>query len=151
MHAMTLLFLLLAIAVVCAALLVASGRGDPLPEPVRDLAPVRVPPSGELTTEDLDRARFPVVLRGYRMADVDALVDRFREQLRPPAPEGPADEGELPPGEGDADQLVLLPVAEEAEPAPAPAPVVAEEPEPAPAPVPPGAEDAADRPPRDAE
>lgn len=47
----------------------ADDAGDGLPE-------------GRLSAEDLERARFPLAFRGYRMADVDAVLDRLRGDLR---------------------------------------------------------------------
>ena len=39
-----------------------------------------VPADGPLTAEDLRRVRFPLAFRGYRMAEVDALLDRLAEE-----------------------------------------------------------------------
>jgi len=60
---------------------VAAGRGGAMSESDRDLPPPRVPDDGPLTAQDLRRARFPLALRGYRMADVDALLSRVATQL----------------------------------------------------------------------
>ena len=60
---------------------VAAGRGGAMPENDRDLPPSRVPEDGPLTAEHLRRVRFPLALRGYRMADVDALLSRLASQL----------------------------------------------------------------------
>ena len=60
---------------------VAAGRGGAMPENDRDLPPSRVPESGSLTAEHLRRVRFPLALRGYRMADVDTLLSRLASQL----------------------------------------------------------------------
>jgi DivIVA domain-containing protein len=38
-------------------------------------------PDGELTAEELPRVRFSLALRGYRMSEVDAFVERVRAQL----------------------------------------------------------------------
>jgi len=38
-------------------------------------------PAGDLRGEDLNRARFGLAFRGYRMAEVDAVLDRLRDQL----------------------------------------------------------------------
>lgn len=86
MLGMTVPLLILALAVICATLAVAMGKGDPMPEVVRDLPPMRVPADSHgavrtLDLADLDRVRFPVVLRGYRMAAVEAVLDRLRDQL----------------------------------------------------------------------
>ncbi|HEX4471753.1 MAG TPA: DivIVA domain-containing protein, partial [Nocardioides sp.] len=50
---------------------------------------------GPVTADDLRRIRFPVAFRGYRMAEVDALLDRLAEEREaadagPPATESPA-------------------------------------------------------------
>ncbi|NHC13186.1 DivIVA domain-containing protein [Motilibacter sp. E257] len=74
------LFLLLALGVLAAIALVAAGRGDGLSEAEPDVAPVALP-SGALTPVDLAEVRFPSALRGYRMADVDAVLDRVAGEL----------------------------------------------------------------------
>jgi DivIVA domain-containing protein len=59
---------------------VAAGRGTPM-DPAYDDAPDSlVPAEGPLTADDLRRVRFPIALRGYRMAEVDALLDRLAEE-----------------------------------------------------------------------
>ena|SRR5690348_17353872 len=60
---------------------VAAGRGGAMPENDRDLPPSRVPEDGPLTAQHLRSVRFPLALRGYRMADVDALLSRVASQL----------------------------------------------------------------------
>ena len=60
---------------------VAAGRGGVMPDDDRDLPPSRVPDSGPLTAAHLRAVRFPLALRGYRMADVDALLSRLASQL----------------------------------------------------------------------
>ncbi len=39
-------------------------------------------PSGPLQADDLADARFPLAFRGYRMADVDAVLARLADDLR---------------------------------------------------------------------
>lgn len=39
-------------------------------------------PEDELSDADLERLRFDVGLRGYRMSQVDGVVDRLRRELR---------------------------------------------------------------------
>ena len=66
---------------------VAAGRGAPLAPVDDDDPPPGVPPTGPLSAGDLRRVRFPLAMRGYRMADVDALLDRLaaeRETHDPP-------------------------------------------------------------------
>ena len=85
---------------------VASGRGGPL-APAGDDDPVPDLPDGELSAADLRRVRFPLALRGYRMADVDALLDRLaREREAGPAPHPTRDPQDAPapePGRGTAE------------------------------------------------
>ncbi len=76
---------------------VAAGRGGVMAEDDRDLPPSRVPETGELTGEHLRSARFPLALRGYRMAEVDALLSRLATQLE--------DESGGPSRADDADPL----------------------------------------------
>ena len=77
---MPVVFLLLALGVLAAIALVAAGRGDALAEAEPDVRPVGLP-DDELTPGDLAAVRFPAVLRGYRMADVDAVIERAAAEL----------------------------------------------------------------------
>lgn len=73
---------------------VASGRGRGL-EPVYDDRPdALVPAEGPVGAADLRRVRFSLAFRGYRMSEVDALLDRLAAQLEaaPPSAQAPADE-----------------------------------------------------------
>jgi DivIVA domain-containing protein len=56
-----------------------------------------VPASGPLTGEDLRRVRFSLAFRGYRMSEVDALLDRMATDLELRQSSEAADEGEQPP------------------------------------------------------
>lgn len=67
-----------------AVAVVAAGRGAPLSEAYDDRVDATVPADGPVTADDLRRVRFPLAFRGYRMQEVDALLDRLateREQL----------------------------------------------------------------------
>ena len=66
---------------------VATGRGGELTEERPDRPDLRVPEGRPVTAEDLEEVRFTTALRGYRMDEVDALLDRLAEQLR--AQQGP--------------------------------------------------------------
>ena len=82
--------------------LVAAGRGAPMVEEYDDRPDAEVPAEGPLDAEDLRRVRFSVVLRGYRMSEVDALLDRLateREASNGPAP-GDPEQKWPPPSEG---------------------------------------------------
>jgi DivIVA domain-containing protein len=56
---------------------VAAGKGAPLAEVYDDRPDALVPATGPLTGDDLRRVRFSIALRGYRMSEVDALLDRL--------------------------------------------------------------------------
>lgn len=60
--------------------LVAAGRGAPMVEEYDDRPDVVVP-AGEVRGHDLRGVRFAVTFRGYRMSEVDALLDRLADQL----------------------------------------------------------------------
>ena len=65
----------------------AAGRGAPLEEVYDDRPDAVVPATGPLGADDLRRVRFTIALRGYRMSEVDALLDRLAtERERGPAP-----------------------------------------------------------------
>jgi len=90
----------LAILVVLAmggVAVVAAGRGAPL-SPAYDDSPDTLVPAGRpIGADDLRRVRFPLAVRGYRMAEVDALLARLADELEQaraerPAGEGPTDE-----------------------------------------------------------
>ena len=77
-----LILLLVAVAVVGVAAAVAVGRVQGgLDEPVRSRRDNALP-DGRLDESDLARARFSVGLRGYRMDEVDAALDRVQAELR---------------------------------------------------------------------
>ena len=46
-------------------------------------------PGGPLAAQDVRRVRFGVTLRGYRMSEVDALLERLAAQLDEQAPAAP--------------------------------------------------------------
>lgn len=61
--------------------LVAAGRGKPMTEVYDDRPDALVPSQGPLLGGDLRRVRFTLALRGYRMSEVDALLERLAAQL----------------------------------------------------------------------
>jgi DivIVA domain-containing protein len=77
---MTWLFAALVIVVMGGIAVVAAGRAGSMP-PAYDDSPDVVLPDGPLRPEDLRKVRFPLALRGYRMAEVDELLDRLATQL----------------------------------------------------------------------
>ncbi|MFZ2503722.1 MAG: DivIVA domain-containing protein [Nocardioides sp.] len=89
---------------------IAAGRGDGLAPAYDDRPDALVPAAGALRGEDLRSVRFSLAFRGYRMGEVDALLDRLATQLEsdgtPADREGmPAatQAGELSEGSGVAD------------------------------------------------
>ncbi len=81
-------FALLIVAVMGAAAVVATGRGGSMAEEYDDRPDSRVPADGPLRAQDLDGVRFTTALRGYRMSEVDALLDRLSGELRERDPDG---------------------------------------------------------------
>ncbi len=78
----TLLLTLLIMAVIGLVAAVAAGRiSGGLDEPASSL-PGRGLPPGPFTLDDVDRVRFSPALRGYRMDEVDDVVDRLADELR---------------------------------------------------------------------
>jgi DivIVA domain-containing protein len=75
----------LVIAVVVAAALfgivvVVFGRGEELPPLPPRATPTRLP-DGELAGGDVRELRFPQAVRGYRMDEVDWVLERVADEL----------------------------------------------------------------------
>jgi DivIVA domain-containing protein len=78
----TLLLTLLILAVVGLVAAVAAGRiTGGLDEPASSL-PGHGLPEGRVSVDDLERVRFSPALRGYRMDEVDDVLDRLTEELQ---------------------------------------------------------------------
>lgn len=75
-------FLLVALVVVIGFAAVLTGRytPDPMADPVTSTPHHGLPP-GRLRAADVDAVRFDTALRGYRMDQVDEVVDRLQERL----------------------------------------------------------------------
>ena len=78
---MTWFFAVLVVAVMGAVAVVATGRGGSMAETFDDRPDARVPVDGPLEAHDLRRVRFSTALRGYRMSEVDALLDRLALEM----------------------------------------------------------------------
>jgi DivIVA domain-containing protein len=78
---MTWFFAILVVALIGGVAVVASGRGGSMAEVYDDRPDAEVPADGPLTAADLRRVRFSTAFRGYRMAEVDALLDRLAAEL----------------------------------------------------------------------
>jgi len=74
------LFLAIALAVVVAVAFLAIGRLGDLPEVDVDIAEPYLP-EGPVTPDGLAGTRFAVGLRGYRMSQVDDVLDRVIRDL----------------------------------------------------------------------
>jgi DivIVA domain-containing protein len=83
---------------------IAAGRGAPLAPAYDDRPDATVPAEGVLGAQDLRRVRFSLAFRGYRMSEVDALLDRLArekdaEELRHGLGDAPEEgEGQAAPG-----------------------------------------------------
>jgi len=71
----------------------AAGKGAPMADVYDDRPDAQVPAAGPLSGADLRRVRFSLAFRGYRMSEVDALLERLASEREA--------EGERPaPSEG---------------------------------------------------
>ncbi len=66
--------------VVGGTALVALGGGGTLPEAVHDRIAARLP-ERPLSRTDVDEIRLPMAVRGYRMDEVDDVLDRLGAEL----------------------------------------------------------------------
>jgi DivIVA domain-containing protein len=73
-------FVLLAAVLAFAFALVAAGRGGVLP-PVEADRPGPVLPPGPVSPGDVHDVRFAVAVRGYRMDQVDAVLERLADEI----------------------------------------------------------------------
>lgn len=78
---MTVLGVLGVLAVLFAAAVLATREGPVLAEAPPDAADTGLPPA-PLAPEDLSSVRFDLALRGYRMSQVDEVLDRLAAELR---------------------------------------------------------------------
>lgn len=78
---MTILLEILAVAaVVFVAASFVVGRFDGMAAAPPDVGDDNLP-AGRLASHTVDRARFGLAFRGYRMAEVDGVLDRLRDEL----------------------------------------------------------------------
>lgn len=68
-------------AIGVVALLVLVLPRDHLAVAPRDVVPAGLPAGPEIGGDDVARVRLPVTLRGYRMVDTDAVLDRLAVEL----------------------------------------------------------------------
>lgn len=74
---MTWFFAFLIVALMGAVAVVAAGRGGSMTDVYDDRPDSRVQADGPLTAADIRGVRFSTAFRGYRMSEVDALLDRL--------------------------------------------------------------------------
>jgi len=74
------LFAILIVLALGGVAVVAAGRGATMAPAYDDAPDTLVPADGPITADDLRRIRFPIAFRGYRMAEVDALLSRLAEE-----------------------------------------------------------------------
>lgn len=76
---------LVGVLVVAALLFLGAslllGRGETQPPADLDRSPVELPVARPVTGEDVRGLRMTVTLRGYRMAEVDWLLEQFARTL----------------------------------------------------------------------
>jgi len=77
----TFVFVLTGIAILGVVAFVASGSGDGLEPPRPDRPGPWLPSERPVSGQDLRQVRFGVAFRGYRMAEVDRLLDRLAEEI----------------------------------------------------------------------
>jgi DivIVA domain-containing protein len=75
------LLVIVALATVALVALVVAGSNDRMPEQAPDREPADLPADRLVARRDLDRVRFALGLRGYRMDQVDAVLDRTAADL----------------------------------------------------------------------
>jgi DivIVA domain-containing protein len=75
------LLLLVLLAVVAAIAVVAVGRGGSMSVAEPDRSPRGALPDGAVDRAAVDALRFTVAFRGYRMDEVDSVLDRMVAEL----------------------------------------------------------------------
>lgn len=74
-------FALVIVVLIGAVAVVASGRWGGMAEVYDDRPDVLVPARRALTAEDIESSRFAVGVRGYRMDEVDTLLERVAREV----------------------------------------------------------------------
>ena len=73
------LFVAVVVAVVTAAAVLGRVDGS-LADATTTMSHVPLP-DDQLTPDDIDALRFDTAMRGYRMSQVDAVIDRLRREI----------------------------------------------------------------------
>jgi DivIVA domain-containing protein len=92
---MTWFFAVVVVVLMGGVAVVAVGRGGSMAETFDDRPDATIPAEGPMTGQDLRAVRFSTAFRGYRMSEVDALLERLAAdrdepvvRADPPAGEG---------------------------------------------------------------
>ncbi|MFC0114310.1 DivIVA domain-containing protein [Kibdelosporangium aridum] len=78
-----LFYLVVMVFVAAVVFLLASvlfGRGEELPPLPPGASPTRLPSEG-ITSQDVSRVKFQMVLRGYKMSEVDWVLQRLGTEV----------------------------------------------------------------------
>jgi DivIVA domain-containing protein len=73
--------LVVIVALLAAVGWLAIGGGGHMSEPMPDRPDLALPDEGMLARNDVDRVRFSVGARGYRMDEVDDVLDRLAHEI----------------------------------------------------------------------
>ncbi|WP_019809508.1 DivIVA domain-containing protein [Saccharomonospora halophila] len=106
-----LIYLLVMLLVAAVVFLLASlvfGRGEELAPLAPGSSPTRLP-AEDVTGEDVAATRFQIVVRGYKMSEVDWVLSRLGTEIdelrgRVTELEGRLDRGEVPATAGRCDE-----------------------------------------------
>lgn len=88
------------VLVIGASAVIIAGRGDAMTDVYEDRPDLTLD-RGWLTADDVAKVRFTTAVRGYRMDEVDAFVERLEAELRARWGEPLLDEVEPGPGQAD--------------------------------------------------
>jgi DivIVA domain-containing protein len=101
---MTWFFAAVIVVVMGVIAVVAGGRGRGLGVTYDDRPDARVQADGPLTAKDLRTVRFSTSFRGYRMSEVDALLDRLALEMEPTPDQTPEPGADHPDEPGQPGQ-----------------------------------------------
>jgi DivIVA domain-containing protein len=74
-------FTVIVVLLIGAVAVVASGRWGGMSEAYDDRPDMRVPSDRPLAADDIESSRFGVGVRGYRMDEVDSLLERVAREV----------------------------------------------------------------------
>lgn len=89
-HPMMWVFAVLIVLAMGGVAMLAAGHGEPMVPTYDDRPDSLVPAERPVGPADLRKVRFSLALRGYRMAEVDALLARLATQLEDAAERSPS-------------------------------------------------------------